>query len=168
MSHNIDSPVTQLLNQLTVSFDVIEIPLSEDKKPIRNLEELLTSMGRDPSSVIRSIVFKTGSGAFVLLGVAGGGRADWGVLRKHLDERKFRMAEFDEVREATGYVVGAVPPIALPESILVLLDKSVTDYDTVIIGSGVLGYALALSSKDLQIAMNNADIGDFVKEESSD
>jgi prolyl-tRNA editing enzyme YbaK/EbsC (Cys-tRNA(Pro) deacylase) len=168
MSHNIDSPVTQLLNQLTVSFDVIEIPLSEDKKPIRNLEELLTSMGRDPSSVIRSIVFKTGSGAFVLLGVAGGGRADWGVLRKHLDERKLRMAEFDEVREATGYVVGAVPPIALPESILVLLDKSVTDYDTVIIGSGVLGYALALSSKDLQIAMNNADIGDFVKEESSD
>jgi prolyl-tRNA editing enzyme YbaK/EbsC (Cys-tRNA(Pro) deacylase) len=168
MSHNIDSPVTQLLNQLTISFDVIEIPLSEDKKPIRNLEELLTSMGRDPSSVIRSIVFKTGSGAFVLLGVAGGGRADWGVLRKHLDERKLRMAEFDEVREATGYVVGAVPPIALPESILVLLDKSVTDYDTVIIGSGVLGYALALSSKDLQIAMNNADIGDFVKEESSD
>jgi Cys-tRNA(Pro) deacylase len=168
MSHNIDSPVTQLLNQLTISFDVIEIPLSEDKKPIRNLEELLTSMGRDPSSVIRSIVFKTGSGAFVLLGVAGGGRADWGVLRKHLDERKLRMAEFDEVREVTGYVVGAVPPIALPESILVLLDKSVTDYDTVIIGSGVLGYALALSSKDLQIAMNNADIGDFVKEESSD
>jgi prolyl-tRNA editing enzyme YbaK/EbsC (Cys-tRNA(Pro) deacylase) len=168
MSHNIDSPVTQLLNQLTVSFDVIEIPLSEDQKPIRNLEELLTSEGRDPSSVIRSIVFKTGSGAFVLLGVAGGGRADWGVLRKHLNERKLRMAEFDEVREATGYVVGAVPPIALPESILVLLDKSVIDYDTVIIGSGVLGYALALSSKDLQIAMNGADIGDFVKEESSD
>lgn len=168
MSQNIDSPVTQLLNQLTISFDVIEIPLSEDQKPIRNLEELLTSQGRDPLSVIRSILFKTGSGAFVLLGVAGGGRADWGVLRKHLDERKLRMAEFDEVSDVTGYIVGAVPPIALPESIRVLLDKSVTDYDTVIIGSGVLGYALALSSKDLQMAMNNADIGDFVKAENTD
>lgn len=168
MSHNIDSPVTELLNQLTISFDVIEIPLSEDQKPIRNLEELLTSQGRDPSSVIRSILFKTGSGAFVLLGVAGGGRADWGVLRKHLDERKLRMAEFDEVSEVTGYIVGAVPPIALPETVRVLLDKSVTDYDTVIIGSGVLGYALALSSKDLQMAMNGADIGDFVKVESTD
>jgi prolyl-tRNA editing enzyme YbaK/EbsC (Cys-tRNA(Pro) deacylase) len=168
MSHNIDSPVTELLNQLTISFDVIEIPLSEDQKPIRNLEELLTSQGRDPSSVIRSILFKTGSGAFVLLGVAGGGRADWGVLRKHLDERKLRMAEFDEVSEVTGYIVGAVPPIALPETVRVLLDKSVTDYDTVIIGSGVLGYALALSSKDLQMAMNDADIGDFVKVESTD
>jgi len=168
MHHNIDSPVTQLLNQLTISFDVIEIPLSEDQKPIRNLEELLTSEGRDPSSVIRSILFKTGSGAFVLLGVAGGGRADWAVLRKHLDERKLRMAEFDEVSEVTGYVVGAVPPIALPEGIRVLLDKSVTDYDTIIIGSGVLGYALALSSKELLTAMNNADIGDFVKAMSTD
>lgn len=163
MSHTIESPVTQLLNQLSITFDVIEIPLTEDKKPIRNLEALLTAEGRDPSSVVRSLLFKTGSGAFVLLGVAGGGRADWAVLRKHLDERKLRMAEFDEVSEVTGYIVGAVPPIALPESIQVLLDKSVMNYDMVIIGSGVLGYALVLSSKDLQIAMNEADIGDFVK-----
>tara|TARA_R110001583_G_scaffold130834_1_gene282563 strand:- start:63966 stop:64475 length:510 start_codon:yes stop_codon:yes gene_type:complete len=168
MSHNIDSPVTQLLNQLTIKYDVIEIPLSEDKKPIRNLEDLLTSEGRDPSSVVRSLLFKTGSGSFVLLGVAGGGRADWGVLRKHLDERKLRMAEFDEVNEVTGYVVGAVPPIALPETVRVLLDKSVTEYDTVIIGSGVLGYALALASKDLQTAMNDPDIGNFVKAESTE
>lgn len=168
MSHNIDSPVTQLLNQLAITFEVIEIPLSEDKKPIRNLEELLISEGRDPSSVIRSLLFKTGSGAFILLGVTGGGRADWGVLRKHLDQRKLRMAEFDEVTQATGYVVGAVPPIALPETVRVLLDKKVADYGTVIIGSGVLGYALALSSKDLQTAMTDADIGDFVKAESAE
>jgi prolyl-tRNA editing enzyme YbaK/EbsC (Cys-tRNA(Pro) deacylase) len=168
MSHNIDSPVTQLLNQLTISFDVIEIPLSEDQKPIRNLEEQLTSEGRDSSSVVRSLLFKTGSGAFVLLGVAGGGRADWGILRKHLEERKLRMAEFDEVSEVTGYVVGAVPPIALPETVRVLLDNSIADYDTVIIGSGVIGYALALSSKDLYTAMNDADIGDFVKAVSID
>jgi Cys-tRNA(Pro)/Cys-tRNA(Cys) deacylase len=163
MSHTIESPVTQLLNQLSITFDVIEIPLTEDKKPIRNLEALLTAEGRDPSSVVRSLLFKTGSGAFVLLGVAGGGRADWAVLRKHLDERKLRMAEFDEVSEVTGYIVGAVPPIALPEPIKILLDKSVMNYDMVIIGSGILGYALVLSSKDLQTAMNDADIGDFVK-----
>jgi len=163
MSHTIESPVTQLLNQLSITFDVIEIPLTEDKKPIRNLEALLTAEGRDPSSVVRSLLFKTGSGAFVLLGVAGGGRADWAVLRKHLDERKLRMAEFDEVSEVTGYIVGAVPPIALPEPIKILLDKSVMNYDMVVIGSGILGYALVLSSKDLQTAMNDADIGDFVK-----
>ncbi|MDH5357271.1 MAG: YbaK/EbsC family protein [Gammaproteobacteria bacterium] len=164
MSQTIDSPVTEILNQLAIPFDIIEIPLSEDKKPIRNLEELLTSEGLDPSSVVRSLLFKTGSDNFVLLAVAGGGRADWSVLRKHLNERKLRMAEFDEVEQASGYVIGAVPPIALPENLRVLVDESLFDYDNVVIGSGVLGYALGLRSSDLKKAFTGADYGQFLKE----
>lgn len=163
MSQTISSPVTELLTQHAVTFEVVEIPLSEDKKPIRNLEELLSSQGRDPNSVVRSLLFKTGSGQFCLLAVAGGGRADWGALRKQLGEKKLRMAEFDEVSEATGYVVGAVPPIALPETVTVLADNSAFQFERVIIGSGVLGYALALSANDLQKVMTEVPVGDFVK-----
>ena len=159
----IDSAVTHLLASAGVAFDVVEIPLSEDKKPIRNLEELLTSNGLDPKSVVRSVLFRGGSEKFYLLAVAGGGRADWGVLRKHLGERKLRMAEFDEVPEVTGYVVGAVPPIALPEGVPVLVDNSVNEYETVVIGSGVLGYALALKGADLLKLMDGAEQGAFVK-----
>lgn len=166
MSNPIQSPVTQLLTQHGVAFDVIEIPLSEDKKPIRSLEELLSSKGLNPNAVVRSVVFKGESGQFVLLAVAGGGRADWGILRKHLNERKLRMAEYDEVPEATSYVVGAVPPIALPETVRVLLDKSVRDYEIVVIGSGVLGYALALNTQALLTLFAGADEGDFVKVEA--
>ena len=160
----IDSAVTHLLASAGVAFDVVEIPLSEDKKPIRNLEELLTSNGLDPKSVVRSVLFRGGSEKFYLLAVAGGGRADWGVLRKHLGERKLRMAEFDEVPEVTGYVVGAVPPVALPESIPVLVDTSVNGYETVVIGSGVLGYALTLKGSDLLKLLAGAEQGAFVKE----
>jgi|SRR5690554_6494096 len=163
MSQTINSPVTELLTQHGINFEVIEIPLSEDKKPIRNLEELLSSQGRNPDSVVRSLLFRTGSDKFVLLAVAGGGRADWTTLRKHLDERKLRMAEFHEVEQATGYVIGAVPPIALPESVTVLADKSAFAYDDVIIGSGVLGFALALTAKDLQKLMADVPIDEFVK-----
>lgn len=160
----ITSPVTALLEQHQMDYQVVEIPLTEDKKPVRNLEELLTQQGLDPQSVVRSVVFKTGSDKFVMLAVAGGGRADWGVLRKHLGEKKCRMAEFDEVPEVTGYVVGAVPPVALPEEILTLVDISVKDYDQVVIGSGVLGYALSLKGADLLTLLADADIGQFVKE----
>jgi Cys-tRNA(Pro)/Cys-tRNA(Cys) deacylase len=160
---SISSAVTELLEQHNIAFDVIEIPLSDDKKPIRNLEELLTEQGKDPQSVVRSVVFKTGSGKFALLAVAGGGRADWGVLRKHLGEKKARMAEFDEVPEQTGYVVGAVPPIALPDALTVLVDTSIDDYQDVIIGSGVLGFALSLKQTDLMTLLADADKGVFVK-----
>ena len=162
MTAIIQSPVTELLESQGSAFDVIEIPLTEDKKPVRNLEALLSNRGINPQSVVRSVLFKTASEKFVLLAVAGGGRADWGVLRKHLDERKCRMAEYDEVSETTGYVVGAVPPVALPESITVLVDNSVKDYETVVIGSGVLGYALSLKSVDLLSLLAGVDQGQFV------
>lgn len=162
MSLALNSPVVELLQRENVAYDVIEIPLTEDKKPVRNLEELLMKQGLNPQSVVRSVLFKTASDKFVLLAVAGGGRADWGVLRKHLNERKCRMAEFDEVPAATGYVVGAVPPVALPENIQVLVDNSVKDYETVVIGSGVLGFALSLKSADLLKLFGDADQGVFV------
>jgi Cys-tRNA(Pro)/Cys-tRNA(Cys) deacylase len=160
---DIHSPVTDLLQSKNIAFEVIEIPLSEDSKPIRDLETLLSAKGLDPTSVVRSVVFKADSGKYTLLAVAGGGRADWGMLRKHLDERKLRMAEYDEVPEATGYVVGAVPPIALPETVRVLVDKSVRNYDAVVIGSGVLGYAISLKGQDLLALLEGADEGEFVK-----
>lgn len=162
MSIAITSPVTELLQHESIAYDVIEIPLTEDKKPVRNLEELLLKQGIDPQSVVRSVLFKTASDKFVLLAVAGGGRADWGVLRKHLNERKCRMAEFDEVSEATGYVVGAVPPIALPLGIKILVDNSVKDHETVVIGSGVLGFALSLKGADLLKLLGDADQGVFI------
>ncbi len=160
----INSEVTELLASAGIAFDVVEIPLSEDKKPIRNLEELLSEKGLDPTSVVRSVVFRGGSKQFYLLAVAGGARADWGVLRKHLEERKLRMAEYDEVPEVTGYVVGAVPPVALPADLKMLVDTSVTTYKTVVIGSGVLGYALALKGSDLLKLLEDVEQGSFVKE----
>lgn len=164
MQAMISSPVTELLSEHGYAFQVIEIPLSEDKKPIRNLEELLSAQGLDPQSVVRSVVFKGENSGFCLLAVAGGGRADWALLRAHLNERKCRMAEYAEVPEATGYVVGAVPPIALPEQLRVLVDSSVSRYETVVIGSGVLGYALALRSVDLLQLLSDKAQGSFVKE----
>lgn len=161
MRISITSAVTELLQRESIAYDVIEIPLTVDKKPIRNLEELLSKRGIDPQSVVRSVVFKTSSDKFILLAVAGGGRADWGVLRKHLNERKCRMAEFDEVPEVTGYVVGAVPPIALPNDIKVLVDNSVKSYETVVIGSCVLGFALSLKGADLLKLVSDADQGLF-------
>lgn len=165
MTTTFQSAVTERLQQQGIPFQVIEIPLSEDKKPIRNLEELLTAQGLDPTSVVRSVVFKGENTGFSLLAVAGGGRADWALLRKHLNERKCRMAEYDEVPEVTGYMVGAVPPVALPAALRVLVDNSVADYKTVVIGSGVLGYALALKSADLLKLLSGKEQGNFVKVE---
>lgn len=166
MTISIDTPVIGLLQRESIPYSVIEIPLSDDKKPIRHLEQLLFTQGLDPQSVVRSILFKTASDSFVLLAVAGGGRADWARLRRHLNTRKCRMADADEVRTATGYVVGAVPPVALPSDVKVLVDNSLQAYENLVISSGVLGSAIALKRTDLEKLLTNADHGVFVSQEN--
>lgn len=163
MADALDSPVTRRLDALGIGYQVIVIPLDPDKKPVRSLEALLTEWGREPGQVVRSLLFRTGSGKFVLLAVAGSGRADWGALRKHLGERRLALATEEEVLEATGYPVGAVPPIALPGGIRVLVDEGVFVHARVVIGSGVLGYALELECTGFRQALKGADIGRFVK-----
>lgn len=163
MTDQLKSPVSRLFDELGIKYEWIEIPLDPDKKPVRSLEEVLAAIGRDPEQIVRSLLFRTGSGDFVLLAVAGGGRADWGVLRKQLSERRLAMAEPEEVLQATGFPVGAVPPIALPDSIRILVDEGVFNYARVVIGSGILGYALDINADDLRRVMSSADIGKFVK-----
>lgn len=163
MTENLDSPVTRQLQTLGVEYDVIIIPLDPDKKPVRSLEELLTGQNRNPGQIVRSLLFRTGSDSFVLLAVAGGGKADWAILRKHLNERRLTMAQPEEVLEATGFPVGAVPPVVLPKALRVLVDSSVFEFERVVIGSGILGYALDISSAGLRMALADAEIGQFVK-----
>jgi prolyl-tRNA editing enzyme YbaK/EbsC (Cys-tRNA(Pro) deacylase) len=163
MTEIVSSPVTALLQNSNVAFEQIEIPLSPDKKPIRALEEILGEHGFLPGSVVRSILFRTDAGKYVLLAMAGSGKADWGVLRKHLNERRLTLADPAEVVAQTGYVVGAVPPLALPETIQVLADESLRDYERLLIGSGVLGYAFGLQGADLCGLMDAAEFGQFGK-----
>jgi Cys-tRNA(Pro)/Cys-tRNA(Cys) deacylase len=112
---------------------------------------------------VRSILFRTDADKYILLAIAGANKADWGVLRKHLNERRLTLADTAEVTTHTGYVIGAVPPLALPESIRVLADESLRDYEKLIIGSGVLGYAFGLRGADFCGLLENAEFGQFGK-----
>jgi Cys-tRNA(Pro)/Cys-tRNA(Cys) deacylase len=164
MADNLDSPVTRQLHALGVNYETIGIPLDPDKKPVRSLEELLAGQNRSPSQIVRSLVFRTGSGGFIVLAVAGSGKADWGILRKHLNERRLTMAQPEEVLKATGFPIGAVPPIALPKTVRIMVDAGVFEFERVVIGSGVLGYALDIARAGLRQALAEAEIGQFVKQ----
>jgi Cys-tRNA(Pro)/Cys-tRNA(Cys) deacylase len=164
MSATIETPVFEVLQKQTIPYELIDIPLSDDRKPIRDLEAWLIDKQLDPSAIVRSILFRDENGQFILLAVAGAGHADWALLRKHLGARKLRMAEYNEVEEATGYRVGAVPPIGLPKHLRILVDVSVRNYDEVVIGSGVLGYAIKLKSLALQSLLIDCQFGQFIKQ----
>lgn len=159
----VSSPVSELLEREGISFEWVEIPLDPERKPIRTLEELVEARSMSPAQIVRSLVFRTGSGGFVLLAASANARADWGKLRKHTGERRLTMAEPEQVLEATGYPIGAVPPIALPETVRHLVDEGIFAHEQVFIGAGVLGWSILVRSADLKRLLETAEQGTFTK-----
>ncbi len=157
------SPVSELLQREGIGFEWVEIPLDPERKPIRSLEEVVAARGMSPAQIVRSLVFRTGSGGFVLLAAPATARADWGRLRKHTGERRLTMADPDQVLTATGYPVGAVPPVALPAGLRRLVDEAVFAHERVFIGAGVLGWSLQVASADLRPLFADAEAGAFTK-----
>ncbi|RME33536.1 MAG: hypothetical protein D6786_07395 [Gammaproteobacteria bacterium] len=162
MTTNLTSPVSARLEAIGIPFEWIGIPLDPERKPIRSLEDLMTSRGMTPAQIVRSLLFRAGSGGFILLAAPATARVDWAALRRALGERRLTMATPEQVLEVTGYPVGAVPPLALPESVTVLADESIFTPERVVIGSGLLGWAIELAGAGLDRALAGTRRGRFV------
>jgi prolyl-tRNA editing enzyme YbaK/EbsC (Cys-tRNA(Pro) deacylase) len=69
-----------------------------------------------------------------------------GVVRKHLGARKISFASMDTAVSLTGMEYGGITPVGLPADWPVLIDVNVMDQETVIIGSGIRGSKLLIST----------------------
>lgn len=73
------------------------------------------------------------------------------------------MATEEEVLAVTGYRIGAVSPLGLPNPLRVLVDESVLREEEISIGSGIRNTAIILKSADLQQALKNIEILSLVE-----
>ncbi len=93
--------------------------------------------------------------------VAGPAQVDWKRLRQHLGQSRLTMASADEVLATTGYPIGAVGPLGLPQPLSIYVDDSVLAEAEISIGSGVRGTTVILQSADLLAALPTAEVGLF-------
>ncbi len=130
--------------------------------PLRSLEQAAAERGQRPEQVVRSIVFRTAAGEFVMVLAAGPDQIAWPKLRAYLGQSRLTTATEEELLQVTGYTRGAVAPFGLPAPMRVLVDGAVLHQDVISMGSGVQGTAVVLRSVDLMRALPDAEVGDFV------
>jgi Cys-tRNA(Pro) deacylase len=150
------TPATRTLDLLGISYQLFEHP-----QPPESLEQAAHERGQAPEQIVRSIVFRLAEGQFALVLMAGPGQVSWRRIRTHLGVSRLSMASESEVREATGYQVGAVSPLGLPHPIRILADMSVFQAEEISIGSGRRGVAIILKPTDLRRALTQIEIGAF-------
>ena len=134
--------------------------------PVLSLEQAAKERGQTPDQIIRSIVFRVGKGAFVMVLVAGPRQIAWSDLRAYLNQSRLTMATNEEVLSATGYLPGAVSPFGLPSPLRILADEGVFVPEEISIGSGVRGIAIIIKSSDLRKALQDVEVDRFVSSQT--
>jgi Cys-tRNA(Pro) deacylase len=132
--------------------------------PIHSLEQAARERSQQPEQVVRSIVFRLGEDAFLMVLMPGPAQVPWKALRRHLGQSRLTMASQEELLEATGCEPGTVNPFGLPKPMPVLVDQAVLDQSEVSLGSGERGLAILMRPADLLAALDAPEIVHFSAE----
>ena len=146
------TPVGRALRDRNIPFREFRHP-----GPVSSLEQAAAERGQRPEQIVRSILFRLAQDEYLMMLVAGPRQVDWKALRHYVGQSRLTMASADEVREVTGYEIGAVSPFALPRPVRVILDESVTHEEEVSIGSGIRSTTVILKSADLLRALGDVE-----------
>ena len=92
----------------------------------RTVKDAAQAVGCDESEIAKSIVF-VADGDPVVCVASGRHRIDTDKLADLLDVAEIRQAKADEVRAATGFAIGGVPPFG--HDLPVLFDEALLDHE---------------------------------------
>ena len=100
-------------------------------KPVKTVEQAVKATGSNPKQIIKSLLFISEKEP-VLVIVDGESKVDLNKLAKIIG--KVRLATPEEVKQITGFEVGAVPPVGV--EVKTIVDPKVLENKSVIGGGG--------------------------------
>jgi Cys-tRNA(Pro) deacylase len=113
----------------------LDISVVELDRSTRTAQLAAEAIGTELGSIVKSLVFLAdGKPALVL--VAGDRRADTKKLAQVLGAKKVKIADADAVRAETGFAIGGVPPVGHHTSLLTIVDRSLSRFETVYAAAG--------------------------------
>lgn len=106
----------------------LDVEVETLSRSTRTVDDAARAVGCAPGQIAKSIVF-VADGEPVVCVASGAHRVDPGRVCDALDSAEARPATASEVRAATGFAVGGVPPLS--HGLSVLFDESLLAYDWV-------------------------------------
>jgi prolyl-tRNA editing enzyme YbaK/EbsC (Cys-tRNA(Pro) deacylase) len=148
-----ETRVTRYLESVGVRY-----VLKPHSKAVYTARDAARERGIRLSQVIKAMLLKDGEG-FLMVLVPGDREIDWRKLKMRLGTSA-AMATREELENFTGFPLGAVSPLSLPEPCRVLLDDAITRERYVDISSGDLLLGVELLLEDL-VRLVSGEVGSF-------
>jgi prolyl-tRNA editing enzyme YbaK/EbsC (Cys-tRNA(Pro) deacylase) len=109
----------------------------------RTAVDAAAAVGCDVAQIVKSLVFASDAGPVLAL-VAGDNRCDLAKLAAAARVSGLRQANADEVRAATGYAIGGVPPFGHPAPMPTFIDPDLFGHGTVWAAAGTPRHVFAI------------------------
>jgi prolyl-tRNA editing enzyme YbaK/EbsC (Cys-tRNA(Pro) deacylase) len=124
----------------------LDVQLRTLEESTATVQQAATAVGCDTGQIAKSIVFVM-DGEPVVVVASGRHRIDGGKVCDALDCAEGRQASADEVRAATGFPIGGVPPIG--HGLPVVFDTALLDYDVIYAAGGDVNTLFEVAPRDL-------------------
>ena len=111
-------------------------------------ERLAAVLELPPEEVGKVIVFEGSAGAVAAV-VPAGRTPDTKMVRKAADRHDLEPAADDRATALTEYLPESLPPVGLPDGVLLILDRSLARDDVLYFAGGEARAVLKIRGKDL-------------------
>jgi prolyl-tRNA editing enzyme YbaK/EbsC (Cys-tRNA(Pro) deacylase) len=138
---------------------VIELPVHA-----RTSQQAADALGVTVGQIVKSLVF-TAAGRPIMVAASGANRVDERRLGE-LAGGAIRRADPSTVKQATGYTIGGVPPIALASPLPIYVDRDLLGYDLVYAAAGLPECVFPIAPQELVRATGGTIVD--IKEGGSD
>jgi prolyl-tRNA editing enzyme YbaK/EbsC (Cys-tRNA(Pro) deacylase) len=130
----------------------LEVEVRELADSTRTAAEAAAAVGAELGQIVKSLVFVDTSAPLLCL-CAGDRRVDTSKLGLEV-----RQARGDEVREATGFAIGGVPPLGHEKPVRTVVDASLRRFQTVWCAAGTPHAVFPVGTDALIDAIPNAEV----------
>jgi Cys-tRNA(Pro)/Cys-tRNA(Cys) deacylase len=111
-------------------------------------EEAAQALGVEPERVFKTLVADV-DGRLTVGVVPVTGQLDLKALAAAAGGKRARMADAAAAQRATGYVLGGISPLGQRSRLPVVIDESVSSFETVFCSAGRRGLEMELAPEDL-------------------
>ena len=130
----------------------LDVEIRELSDSTRTAQEAADAVGAELGQIVKSLVFMEGGTALLCL-CAGDRRVDTAKLGEDV-----RQAKGDEVREATGFAIGGVPPLGHERPVRTVVDESLRRFETVWCAGGTPHAVFPVETERLIAAVPDAQV----------
>lgn len=119
------------------------------------------AVGCDVAQIASSIVVTVDDEPVVAV-TSGANRVDTETVANIVDGNNVVMADADTVKEATGWSIGGVPPICHKTDVLVLMDETLLNHETVWAAAGTPSAVFPVDPERLR-DLADAEVADIAE-----